>query len=304
MPELPEVENLRRSLAAAVKGQRVKKVLVYWPKIVSGRGNARRASRAAARKFARGVSGRKICGIERRGKNLIFLFSGGRRVIVHLKMSGGFRYYPAGKYGKPGNETPAGRRRRQNKIAKVILPGKHDHVVFQLSKGTLVYNDARKFGYLIYYPAAKEAEKHFAKIGVEPLSREFTPQYFEEALARKNARIKTVLMSQAMAAGLGNIYCDEALFLAGIHPTRRASSLKPAEIEKLHGAIRQVLSRAIKLGGSTVFTYRTMEGKRGRYVDEHKVYGRAGEKCKKCGARLKGIRINSRTTVYCPRCQK
>lgn len=284
MPELPEVENLRRSLVAAVKGQRIKSVLVRWPKLVSGRGNLRKASAAAVRGFLRGVSGRRITGVERRAKNLIVVLSGGRRVIVHLKMSGRFAYYR-------GKEVPR-------------EWGKHDHVIFKLNKGALVYNDARKFGYLIYYPDESHVGEHFAGIGVEPLSREFTPQYLKEALARKNARIKTVLMSQSVVAGLGNIYCDEALFLSGIRPDRRASSIKPAEAKKLHRAIRQVLSRAIKLGGSTVFTYRTMAGRRGRYADERKVYGRAGEKCLKCGARLIGMKMNNRATVYCARCQK
>ncbi len=278
------MENMRRSLIAAVRGQTIRNVLVRWPKLVSGRGNLRRASQSAVLRFARGIAGRKVVSIERRAKNLIFVLSGGRRVIVHLKMSGRFAYYR-------GKEIPQ-------------QWGKHDHIIFKLSRGTLVYNDARKFGYLIHYPDESRAKEHFAKVGAEPLSREFTPQYFEEALARKNARIKTVLMSQLVVAGLGNIYCDEALFLAGIRPSRKASSLKAEEVKKLHRAIRQVLSRAIKLGGSTVFTYRTMEGKRGRYADERKVYGRAGEKCKKCGSILRGIRINNRTTTYCPRCQK
>lgn len=284
MPELPEVENLRRSLIAAVRGQNIKSVLIRWPKLVSGRGNLRKASAAAVRRFSRGVSGRQIVGIERRAKNLIFVLSGGRRVVAHLKMSGQFAYHL--EKDAPG------------------AYGKHDHIIFKLSKGTLVYNDARKFGYLTYYSDVSKAENHFAGIGVEPLSPAFTPRYLENALGRKNGRIKTVLMNQSVVAGVGNIYCDEALFLAGIRPARRASSLKPGEIKKLHRAIRQVLSRAIKLGGSTVFTYRTMEGKRGRYADERKVYGRAGERCLKCGTRLVGIRINNRATVYCPRCQK
>lgn len=304
MPELPEVENLRRGLVKTVKGQTVKSVLIRWPKLVSGRGSMRKASAAAVRQFIRGVAGRKIAGVERRGKNLIIVLSGGGRVVVHLKMSGGFRYHPGGKWGKSGSETSAGRRRRQSKQAEALLPGKHDHIIFRLSKGTLIYNDTRKFGYLIYYPGASAAESHFAGIGVEPLSQEFTPLYLDKALKKKHSRIKTVLMSQSVVAGLGNIYCDEALFLAGVRPMRRASALKPAEMKKLHRVIRQVLSRAIKLGGSTVFTYRTMEGKRGRYADERWVYGRAGDECRRCGARLIGIRINNRATTYCPKCQR
>lgn len=287
MPELPEAENLRRSLTAKVRGQTIKDVLIRWPKLVSGRGNLRRASRTAVREFTRGVSGRKIVGIERRGKNLIIVLSGGKQIVVHLKMSGQFRFVERG--------TRSAERRRLDK---------HDHIVLELSKGTLIYNDARKFGYLIYYPDASKAERHFAGVGIEPLSREFTPQYLKKALVRKNGRIKTVLISQTVVAGLGNIYCDEALFLAGVRPTRKASSLKPGEIKKLHRATRQILRRAIRLGGSTILTYRTMEGKRGRYAENFLVYGRSGEKCRQCNKTLKGIKVSGRATTYCPVCQK
>jgi formamidopyrimidine-DNA glycosylase len=287
MPELPEVENLRRSLAAVVMGQTIKRVLIRWPKLVSGRGNIRRASRGAAREFARRVKNQKIVGIKRRAKNLILILSRGGRIVVHLKMSGRFRFV-----------------KREAGSAGQITPNKHDHIIFELSKGLLIYNDTRKFGYLIYYPDASAAEGHFAGVGAEPLSSKFTPAYLKNALGLRRGRIKTVLMGQAVVAGLGNIYCDEALFSAGIRPTRKASSLAPGEIRKLHRAIRRVLLRAIKLGGSTILTYRTMQGQRGRYAEELKVYGRAGKRCVRCSRRLLGTRIANRTTVYCPRCQR
>lgn len=290
MPELPEVENMRRGLIAAVKGQTIKYALVRWPKLVSGRGNLRCASRAAVREFTRGVSGRKILGVERRGKNLIIVLSGGGRIVVHLKMSGHFRYCREEgiKRGKKGE----------------YKFDRHDHVIFRLNRGILIYNDARKFGYLIYYPDASRVEDHFAGVGVEPLSSAFTPRYLESALSRKRGRIKVVLMDQSVVVGLGNIYATETLFLAGIRPTRRASSLRQPEIGKLYRAIRWVLRRAVRLGGSTILTYRTMEGKRGRYADNFLVYGRQREKCRQCHKPLKGIKVNGRATTYCPACQK
>ncbi len=316
---MPEVETLRRSLLDKVKGQTVKKIILRWPKLVSGRGNLRRVSLKKSAEFVRGISGCKILNIERRGKNLIFVLSGGRpgsetssgasrtnttkpeallpggRMIVHLKMSGRFTYKKANAANEANEASEAN-------AAKSYGP--HDHIIFQLSRGVLIYNDVRKFGYLIYYPSQAAAEKHFESIGVEPLSAEFTPEYLESALKKRGGSIKSVLMDQSVVAGLGNIYCDEALFASGIRPTHRASSLRPGDIAGLYRAVRVILSRAVKLGGSSVRSYRLMSGQRGRYAEKHKVYGRAGEKCLRCGRKLKSAKIAGRTTVFCKNCQR
>jgi formamidopyrimidine-DNA glycosylase len=283
MPELPEVENMRRSLESAVKGQTITDVRIRWGKIVSGRGSARKASAKAIRKFKEGVHGRKILTINRRGKNVILILDDGGRVVVHPKMTGRFILYKG-----------------RNKFR----PAEHDHVIFNLSGGNLIYNDPRKFGYVLFFPDTKTAGDFFSRLGVEPFSTQFTSTYLVKALSQKRGRIKTVLVNQSLVAGLGNIYCDEALFLAGVKPTRPGTSLKPNEISKLHRAIRSVLKKAISLGGSTVLSYRTMEGQPGRFAGMIKVYGRAGEKCFRCRRRLVGIRINNRTTVYCQKCQR
>jgi len=282
MPELPEVENMRRSLESVIKRQRIKHVTIRWGKIVSGRGNRRKASVGALMKFRKGVQGRKIEAIQRRGKNVIFILDDDGRIVVHPKMSGRFVYYAN------GNEYRA---------------GIHDHVVFQLTSGILVYNDPRKFGYVLYFPRVQECETFFNGLGVEPLSAEFTSSYLRDSLSGRRGRIKTLLLSQSVVAGLGNIYCDEALFQAGVKPTRPSGSLNPVEVRKLHRAIGNILKKAIALGGSTVLTYRTMWGKEGRFTKLIKVYGRAGEICSRCGIRLEGMRINNRATVYCSRCQ-
>lgn len=283
MPELPEVENMRRSLESVVKGQTIADVRIRWGKIVSGRGSARKASPKAIRKFKEGVRSRRIEGFDRRGKNVIFILDDGGRIVVHPKMSGRFLY-------SVGRNS--------------FRPMPHDHVVFKLNQGILVYNDPRKFGYVLYFPDAKMTEEFFEGMGVEPLSSHFTATYLEKALSRKRGRIKTALVSQSVVAGLGNIYCDEALFLAGVRPTRPGTSLKRTEISKLHRSICSVLKKAISLGGSTVLSYRTMEGEPGRFAEMMRVYGRAGEKCFNCRKPLVGIRINNRATVYCPQCQR
>jgi formamidopyrimidine-DNA glycosylase len=162
------------------------------------------------------------------------------------------------------------------------------------------------FGYLLYYPSQKEFDKqnHFEKLGVEPLDKNFSLKYFSESLKSKNKKIKTVLMEQSVVTGVGNIYTDESLFESGIDPRRNASGLKAFEVKKLHTKIIDIMKRAIKAGGSSVATYRLLDDSRGNYARDHKVYGKAGQKCNKCKTILKKILINNRTTVFCPICQK
>ncbi len=298
MPELPEVESLRRGLERLIIGQRIKKVVVHKPKLVSGKGNIRTASEKKAREFRNGLTARTFTGVDRRAKNLIFYLAEGPVVLVHLKMSGQFVYEEHGK-----NKVIGG---HPIEIAEHELPNKHTHVIFELTKGTLFYNDTRMFGYLLYYPslAAFEKENHFAALGMEPFDPAFTLDYFTQALKAKKAKLKTVLMNQDIVTGLGNIYADEAMFEAGVRPTRSASLLTREETKKLYAAIKRILEQAIKLGGSSVATYRLVDRERGNYAREHKVYGKSGKQCSICKTPLKKIVLNSRTTVYCPKCQK
>lgn len=298
MPELPEVESLRRALAKRVVGQRIKKASVFKPKLVSGKGNVRTASAHKKLEFIRGLTGEKISAVERRAKNLIFRFVSGKILLVHLKMSGQFVYKEKGKKQITGGHPI--------EISETELPNKHTHVIFILDRGTLFYDDTRMFGYLLYYPdaAAFEKENHFANLGPEPLSPEFTEEHLYKSLQGKKGVLKSVLMNQGVVVGLGNIYADEAAFAAGVRPTRKADTLTRAEVKKLYAAIKRILPRAIKLGGSSVATYRLLDESRGNYAREHKVYGRAGKKCVKCDGKLEKITLAGRTTVYCPRCQK
>lgn len=298
MPELPEVENLRRGLEKHILEQKIKKVIVNKPKLVSGKGNIRIASAKKVNEFIKGLTGEKFIGIERRAKNLIFKISHDKIVLAHLKMTGQFVYKEKNRNFVLGGHPI--------EVSEKTLPNKHTHIVFELSNGTLYYNDTRMFGYVIYYPNSKtfEKENHFANLGKEPQDKNFTVKYFTESLKEKKGKIKSVLMGQDVVVGVGNIYTDESLHEAGILPTRSASSLKSDEIKKLHKAIVRIINKAIKVGGSSVATYRLIDDSRGNYAREHKVYGKGGKKCEHCGTILKKILIQTRATVFCPKCQK
>lgn len=287
MPELPEVENLRLGLLKKILGKRVKRVFVRAPKMVSGSGNIRESSQKKAREFEKQITGEIFSGVSRRAKNLIFEFQSGKRILAHLKMSGQFIYKDA-------------------KNDQGELPGKHTHIIFELGDGVLYYNDIRTFGYLLYFQSEEEVAKSavLRDLGAEPLGAEFTVRRFFDSLKKKKGKLKAVLLSQKAVVGLGNIYADEVCFAAGVRPTRSAASLSLEEADKLHRAIKKILPRAIKLGGSSISTYTALDESRGNYAREHLVYGRGGEKCSGCEAPLRKIVAAGRTTVFCKNCQK
>ena len=299
MPELPEVENLRRGLEKNIVGQKILSVKVRKPKLVSGKGNTRVASLKKVRELERGLKNEIFLKIERRAKNLIFQFRSGKLLLGHLKMSGQFVYRTKTNKTQVSGGHPI-------EISETQLPNKHSHIIFELQKGTLYYNDTRMFGYLLYYPTLKsfEQENHFALLGLEPLDKNFTLEYFEKSLRDKKGRIKAILMDQSIVTGLGNIYADETLFESRIHPERPATSITLSEIKLLHKAILRIISRAIEVGGSSVATYRLIDLSQGNYAREHKVYGKEGTNCPRCHHPLKKILIQTRTTIFCPHCQK
>lgn len=301
MPELPEVENLRIGLEKTLKGQKILAIKISKPKLVSGKGTKRTASVKKKQEFIKGLRGEKFLKIERRAKNLIFKFTHDKILLVHLKMSGQFVYLP-NAHSKIKTVTGG----HPIEISETELPNKHSHVTFRLSRGTLFYNDTRMFGYLLYYKNIEsfESENHFVSLGVEPLSKKFTLKHFANKLKKYKGKIKAVLMDQKIVTGLGNIYADESLFEAKIRPDRSPSSLSTPEVSKLYKAILRILKRAIKVGGSSVATYRLLDETRGNYAREHKVYGKAGKACPNCKKPLSKIIIQSRTTVFCARCQK
>lgn len=300
MPELPEVENLRIGLERAINGQTIKQVIVKKPKLISGKSTKRVASLQKNKEFIKGIQGERFLAVERRAKNLIFKLSHDKIILAHLKMSGQFVYQPKNYKLK----TIIGG--HPIELSEKILPNKHSHIIFKLEHGVLYYNDTRMFGYVLYYPSIKsfEKENHFINLGKEPLDKNFTVKYFVESLKEKRSKIKAVLLGQDVVVGVGNIYADESLFESKINPARSAESLTLTEIKKLHTAIIKIIKKAIKVGGSSVATYRLLDNTRGNYAREHKVYGKKGKMCINCKKPLQKTIIQGRTTIFCPHCQK
>lgn len=298
MPELPEVENLRLGLERHILGQKILKVKINKPKLVSGKGTLRIPSSKKVKEFINGLTNEKFVAVERRAKNLIFKLSNNKIVLAHLKMSGQFVYKDKNKESVIGGHPI--------ELSEKTLPNKHTHIIFELEHGTLYYNDTRMFGYVLYYPNDEsfDKENHFMNLGKEPLDKSFTLKYFLDALKDTKGKVKSVLMGQDVVVGVGNIYTDESLFEAGILPTRSAQTLNANEVAKLHKSIVRIISKAIKVGGSSVATYRLLDESRGNYAREHKVYGKAGKTCSICASPLQKILIQTRTTIFCPKCQK
>jgi formamidopyrimidine-DNA glycosylase len=274
MPELPEVETIRARLAPRLEGRRLEHVEIVDPRLT--RPEPPEAIAAA-------LEGERITRVGRRGKYLVFAFESGRHLLVHLRMTGNVEHPAQG-----GLAADPYRR------AVVRLDDESD----------VAYRDVRRFGtWTLLEPG--ELEDYFAvrRLGGEPLERGFTTRALTGALAGRRAPIKAALLDQRAAAGVGNIYADEALWRARIHPLRPAGSLDATEIGRLRKAIRAALEMGIARQGATLRDYRDPEGRRGRMQDEFKVYGRAGEPCPRCGTPIEKTRAGGRGTWYCPRCQ-
>ncbi len=286
MPELPEVETIRRDLSKLILHKRISKVEVRVAKIVH------------PYNFKSRIEGLSFIKIKRRAKLLIFELSNKLLMLVHLKMTGQLIYR-----GHGGNVQAVGGHPIKQDLQK--LPNKFSHIIFSFTDGShLFFNDVRKFGYLKIVDADgfKEIEK---KYGIEPFSVSFTLNNFKKVLARRpNLKIKQLLMDQSLIGGLGNIYSDEACFYAGVRPLRRAGNLKEIEIKKLYCAILKVLKLSISKRGTSADDYVDAYGRQGDFVRFLKMYGRAKEKCKICDTPLKTLRIGGRTSNYCPHCQK
>lgn len=284
MPELPEVETIRRDLSVKLRGARIREVEVRLAKITSPKGGA----------FAKKLRAARIIEVKRRAKLLAFILDRGV-LLIHLKMTGQLvlRHHKQIIFG---GHTIVGAHE---------LPNKYTHVIFYFTNGdTLYFNDLRQFGYLKLV-ASDQAQKILDEYGLEPLSRDFTMGKFVEILKqRKNGRIKSVLMDQSLFAGLGNIYADESCFLARLRPGRRVLSLNKKESQALWLAIKKVLTFSVKHRGTSFNTYVDSHGQAGNFVKYLKVYGRGGKPCKVCGIIIKKTVMAGRGTVFCPACQK
>ena len=272
MPELPEVETVRRGLERLVVGKTIRQVQVRYAKMIGTGVDA----------FVHDLPGQTIEKMGRRGKYLLFYLTDGV-LVSHLRMEGKYHFYPG--------EVPE---------------RKHAHVFFEMTDGgTLVYEDVRKFGTMELL-RKEQLEAYFAarKLGPEPTDSDFLLASFAAALSRSKKPIKPYLLEQTLVVGLGNIYVDEALWRAWIHPARPAASLKSAEVKRLREQIIEVLQLGIEKRGSTIRTYRNALGEDGTMQDFLQVYGKTGQPCARCGSPIEKIKLGGRGTHLCPHCQK
>lgn len=270
MPELPEVEYVARQLRATLIGRRIVAAHVLWARSIQGMDPA---------EFEARVRDRTVVEVGRRAKYLLLLLDDGQTLIVHRRMSGNLIF------AAPDDDEP------------------YVRVAFDLDDGRcLLYTDPRKFGRLALVESGA-LPGAFVALGPEPLEEDFTADALAAQLAGKQRAIKAVLLDQAVVAGLGNIYADESLYRAGIHPLRRADSLSAAEIAALRDAIQAVLLTGIEHGGTTFGRHRDVNNEAGRNLEHIEVYRRTGEPCPRCGTLIERIVVTQRGTHYCPQCQ-
>ena len=274
MPELPEVETHVRDLEPELRNSAVTAAQVLWQRTIAV---------PSAEQFVAMIAGQHFTSFGRRGKYMLFGMASGDTLIIHLRMSGKLFVRPAD--------------------AAVDL---HTRVVFKLNDGRrLCFVDPRKFGRIWLVANVEEV---VGKLGPEPQGNEFTAEWLAQKLAKRGVAVKSLLLDQSIAAGVGNIYADEALHEALIHPLRRGSSLTPDEIERLRLALAAVLTRAIELGGSSlgrspIQNYLRPSGESGEFQEEHRVYARTGKPCLRCTAPITRIVVGQRSTHFCPICQ-
>ena len=271
MPELPEVEVIRRALEPHVVGQHIARVTLRAPRLNRRQGQPQQIPER--------VVGRNIQKLGRRGKFLLFEL-GELTLVIHLGMTGQLRWWTRAAF----------------------IPDTHTHAWIEFAgDGILSYRDIRKFGEI--FLLRTDAVEATLRLGIEPLESAFTAEGLAECLRHSQVKIKSALLDQHKVAGVGNIYADEALFRAGIRPTRRASSLRRDEFKRLREAIRAILAAGIRHGGSTISDYRRPNGEPGLFVIRHRVYHRHGKPCTVCGTPIRRIVLGQRGTHFCPVCQ-
>lgn len=288
MPELPEVETVKRGLAPLIIGKKVLSVDFDWPKSFPN----------APKDVEQFLVGAKITDVIRRAKVLLIHLETGYSLVIHLKMTGQLVYRSDNHKERFGAGHPNG-----SLVGE--LPDKSTRVVLKLEGAQLFFNDQRKFGYMRLVPTIGIPEIDFFKrVGPEPLSKKFTSAEFCSRVQRRaNTSIKAALLDQSVIAGIGNIYADESLWGARIHPAILVRDVSTIKLTRLLQEIRQVLSFAIEQGGSTDRNYVNHEGKRGSYLQFARVFRKENQPCPRCGTIIQKTRVAGRGTHYCPRCQ-
>lgn len=293
MPELPEVQTIVTDLRKKIIGRRI--LDVWWdePKLIK---------LPKAEDFRKQIKGLKIEDIKRRGKNILIYLSGGKNLsskllLIHQKLTG---------------HLLVGRWDIQNNEAKSLVKGALQepvngfiHLIFYLDNGEqLALSDLRKFAKVVFGPQEEiENLPDLRKIGIEPLDENFTFEKFKRLIQSKRQKIKQVLMNQEVIAGIGNIYSDEILWLAKVHPFKQSDKLKEEELKNIYRAIKKILTEALKLRGTSISDYRDPAGKKGKYDKIRRVYQRENQPCFRCKSLIKRIKINSRSAHFCPSCQ-
>jgi formamidopyrimidine-DNA glycosylase len=274
VPELPEVESVRSQLEPVLVGRRLDRVEI---------GDLRLTRPLVPGRIARALEGERVASVERRGKYLIVRFESARALLIHLRMTGSLRHAPAG----------------------TLPDDPYRRAVVRLDDGSdVAYRDVRRFGTWLLLESS-EVEGYLAeRVGPEPLSPGFTTKALSARLEQRRAPVKAALLDQRTVAGLGNIYADEALWRARVHPLREARSLTPQEIGAVRREIRRTLALAIERQGATLRDYALPDGAAGTMQDRFKVYGRAGEPCPRCGTPIEKTQVGGRGTSYCPNCQR
>ena len=274
MPELPEVETVRVRLEPVLVGRRFDRVEIRDPRVTRP---------VEPREVAAELEGETVAAVERRGKYLVVRFESGRVLLIHLRMTGTVRHESD---GAPEHDP-------------------HLRVVVTLDDGSdIIYRDVRRFGTWLLLEPGEEKAYLAQRLGEEPLTRAFTPASLAARFDRRRAPVKAALLDQRAAAGMGNIYADEALWRAQIHPLRPAGDLDADELKRLHKAVRDALKAGIARQGTTLRDYRTPDGEQGRMQTALRVYGREGEPCYRCGDQIGKTRAAGRGTWYCPSCQQ
>jgi len=287
MPELPEVETVCRQLEPELEGRRIERLEVL---------DARWCRPMAPKALERAVKGAMIEGLGRRGKYLLLALEGERTLVMHLRMTGNLVLVE----GESKLDPSEGRRLYE---AERSTSERHLRARFRLDDGREVwFTDPRRFGEAFLIDNANLDER-FAKLGVEPLSADFTPEALGEMAAGRTAPLKSFLLDQSGVAGVGNIYADEALFRARLHPLSPAGSMKPEHLEALRDAVVAALEAGIDGGGASIDDYRDGRGEKGTMQDEFLVHTREGEPCPRCENEIVRIVVSGRSTYYCPSCQ-
>ena len=269
MPELPEVETYVRDLEPELTARTIEQAEVFWPRTIAT---------PDVPEFLHEIRGQRFEKFERRGKYMLLGLESGKTLIIHLRMTGELHVYPPD-----------------------FAPDKHTHVRFFLDDGRhLHYRDQRKFGRIWL---VDDVQTVIHRLGPEPLSADFSVDAFGAKLDGRKATIKALLLDQSVVAGVGNIYADEALFRAKIHPRRHGGSITVDEQLSLRDAIRVVLERGIALKGSSLQNYIRLDGMKGNFQDEHQVFRKTGQPCPECGHPIERIIVTQRSTHFCPNCQ-